>query len=101
MKGVSDNSAQKKTNSKGNKNDLKKPLQVLQLNKKESKKNKSENFSQNENLLDINSLDESQEQINSNNKTESLEKQKNQNERDLTNSFNIKQSVNKLEKPNT
>ena len=34
MKGVSDNNAPKKIKSKGNQNDLKKPLQVLQLNKK-------------------------------------------------------------------
>jgi len=34
MKGVSDNNAPKKIKSKGNQSDLKKPLQVLQLNKK-------------------------------------------------------------------
>ena len=45
MKGVSDNNAPKKIKSKGNKSDLKKPLQVLQLNKKESQKNISENLS--------------------------------------------------------
>ena len=41
MKGVSDNNAPKKIKSQGNKNDLKKPLQVLQLNKKVSQTNKS------------------------------------------------------------
>ena len=45
MKGVSDNNAPKKIKSKGNKSDLKKPLQVLQLNKKESQKSISENLS--------------------------------------------------------
>ena len=39
MKGVSDNNAPKKIKSKGNQNDLKKPLQVLQLNKKSSNNN--------------------------------------------------------------
>ena len=34
MKGVSDNNAPKNVNSKGNQSELKKPLQVLQLNKK-------------------------------------------------------------------
>ena len=34
MKGVSDNNAPKKIKSKGNQSELKKPLQVLQLNKK-------------------------------------------------------------------
>ena len=36
MKGVSDNNAPKKIKSKGNQSELKKPLQVLQLNKKNS-----------------------------------------------------------------
>ena len=49
MKGVSDNNAPKKIKSEGNKSDLKKPLQVLQLNKKESQKNISENLSYVEN----------------------------------------------------
>ena len=48
MKGVSDNSAPKKINIKGNKNELKKPLQVLQLNKKESKSYTSTIPSENE-----------------------------------------------------
>ncbi len=39
MKGVSDNNAQEGKPSKGNKVDLKKPIQVLQLNKKVSHKN--------------------------------------------------------------
>ncbi len=37
MKGVSDNNAPKKFDSKGNQKELKKPLQVLQINKKDSK----------------------------------------------------------------
>tara|TARA_B100000212_G_scaffold113528_1_gene84630 strand:+ start:2617 stop:3843 length:1227 start_codon:yes stop_codon:yes gene_type:complete len=50
MKGVSDNSAQKKNQSQGNQTDLKRPLQVLQLNKKESKKKVPDNVSDTENL---------------------------------------------------
>ena len=50
MKGVSDNSAQKKNQSQGNQTDLKRPLQVLQLNKKESKKKVPDNISDTENL---------------------------------------------------
>ncbi len=36
MKGVSDNNAQNNNQSKGNKKDLKKPIQVLQINKKDT-----------------------------------------------------------------
>ena len=44
MKGVSDNNAPKKIKSKGNQSELKKPLQVLQLNKKQSHNDKSKNL---------------------------------------------------------
>jgi len=48
MKGVSDNNAPKKIKSKGNQSELKKPLQVLQLNKKNSSNDTSRNSSINE-----------------------------------------------------
>ncbi len=50
MKGVSDNNAPKKIKSKGNQSKLKKPLQVLQLNKKESNNDISQNSSKEEKL---------------------------------------------------
>ena len=42
MKGVSDNSAQNKKHFKGNKENLKKPLQVIHLSKKDTKQEKDE-----------------------------------------------------------
>ena len=48
MKGVSDNNAPKKIKSKGNQIELKKPLQVLQLNKKISNNDTSKNSPTNE-----------------------------------------------------
>ena len=48
MKGVSDNNAPKKIKSKGNQVELKKPLQVLQLNKKSSTNDESKNSLDNE-----------------------------------------------------
>ncbi len=50
MKGVSDNNAPKKIKSKGNQSELKKPLQVLQLNKKHIDNDKLKDSSTNENL---------------------------------------------------
>ncbi len=47
MKGVSNNNAPKNIKSKGNQSELKKPLQVLQLNKKSSKNDTSKNSSMN------------------------------------------------------
>ena len=49
MKGVSDNNAPKKIKSKGNQSELKKPLQVLQLNKKHINNDTSKDFITNEN----------------------------------------------------
>ena len=49
MKGVSDNNAPKKIKSKGTQSELKKPLQLLQLNKKISKNDTSRNLPPNEN----------------------------------------------------
>ena len=48
MKGVSNNNAPKNIKAKGNQSELKKPLQVLQLNKKNSSNDTSENSSANE-----------------------------------------------------
>ena len=45
MKGVSDNSASKKGHNNGNKKLLKKPIQVLQLNKKEASQKANESKS--------------------------------------------------------
>ena len=50
MKGVSDNNAPKKNNSKGNQSKLKKPLQVLSLNKKTDCDDTSKNSSVNEKI---------------------------------------------------
>jgi len=52
MKGVSDNNAPKKIISKGKQSELKKPLQVLQLNKKEANNDKYKNSSENNKLPD-------------------------------------------------
>ena len=49
MKGVSDNNAPKKIKSKGNQSELKKPLQVLQLNKKHIDNDTFKDSSTNEN----------------------------------------------------
>ena len=51
MKGVSDNNAPKKIKSKGNQIEMKKPLQVLQLNKKISNNDTSKNSPTNEKSL--------------------------------------------------
>jgi len=48
MKGVSDNNAPKKTKSQGKQSELKKPLQVLQLNKKTPSNHTTKNSSTNE-----------------------------------------------------
>ncbi len=50
MKGVSDKDAQKEMKIKGKKTDLKKPLQVLHINKKDSEKEKEENSDDNQTL---------------------------------------------------
>jgi len=50
MKGVSDNNAPKKIKSKGNQSELKKPLQVLRLNKKDTFNNASKNSSTSDKL---------------------------------------------------
>ena len=100
MKGVSDNNAPKKINSKGNQSELKKPLQVLQLNKKQSHNDKSKNFFANEKLSNNNEVSSS---IQSNDydsesvklKTSSLEK-----EPLYKNSEQSSPVFNNLDKPN-
>ena len=49
MKGVSDNNAQNNKQIKGNKENLKKPLQVIHLSKKDTKQEKDELENENEN----------------------------------------------------
>ena len=49
MKGVSDNNAPKKIKSKGNQSELRKPLQLLQLNKKHIDNDTFKDSSTNEN----------------------------------------------------
>ena len=58
MKGVSDNNAPKKVKTKGKKIELKKPLQVLKLNKKDSKQDLNE-----ENLEGIIPLDDKKNDV--------------------------------------
>ena len=50
MKGVSDKNAQNDKKIKGNKNDVKKPIQVLHISKKETKSGKEEILDDNQNL---------------------------------------------------
>ena len=50
MKGVSDKNAQNNKKSKGNKNDVKKPLQVLHISKKDSSSVKEEVFDDYQNI---------------------------------------------------
>ena len=100
MKGVSDNNAPKKINSKGNQSELKKPLQVLQLNKKQSHNDKSKNISANEKLSNNNEATSSIQSNNNNlesvrSNTSALEK-----EPPYTNSDQSNPVFNNLEKPN-
>ena len=100
MKGVSDNNAPKKINSKGNQSELKKPLQVLQLNKKQSHNDKSKNFSTNEKLFnnnqDMSSVQSNDYDIKSvTSNTSALEK-----EPLSKNSEQLNPVFNNLEKPN-
>ena len=50
MKGVSDKNAQNDKKIKGNKNDFKKPIQVLHISKKETKNSKEETLDDNQSL---------------------------------------------------
>jgi len=99
MKGVSDNNAPRKTNSKGNQSEMKKPLQVLQLNKKNFSDNISRDSSSNEKLSsnanDSLSMQQKDYDVKRENlKTNSLEK-----ESQKTNPEKSNISFNNLEKP--
>ena len=94
MKGVSDNNAPKKIKSKGNQSKLKKPLQVLQLNKKPTINDTSKNFLDNEKSLDNTDVSTSIQSRNDELNTNSLEKEPEYKNSDQSNSI-----FNDLEKP--
>tara|TARA_B000000609_G_scaffold153549_1_gene142147 strand:- start:1375 stop:2583 length:1209 start_codon:yes stop_codon:yes gene_type:complete len=94
MKGVSDNNAPKKIKSKGNQSKLKKPLQVLQLNKKPTINDSSKNFLDNEKSPDNTDVSTSIQSRNDELNTNSLEKEPEYKNSDQSNSI-----FNDLEKP--
>ena len=94
MKGVSDNNAPKKIKSKGNQSKLKKPLQVLQLNKKPTINDTSKNFLDNEKSHDNTDVSTSIQSRNDELNTNSLEKEPEYKNSDQSNSI-----FNDLEKP--
>ena len=94
MKGVSDNNAPKKIKSKGNQSKLKKPLQVLQLNKKPTINDTSKNFLDNEKSPDNTNVSTSIQSRNDELNTNSLEKEPEYKNSDQSNSV-----FNDLEKP--
>ena len=94
MKGVSDNNAPKKIKSKGNQSKLKKPLQVLQLNKKPTINDTSKNFLDNEKSPDNTDVSTSIQSRNDELNTYSLEKEPEYKNSDQSNSI-----INDLEKP--
>jgi len=94
MKGVSDNNAPKKIKSKGNQSKLKKPLQVLQLNKKPTINDTSKNFLDNEKSPDNTDVSTSIQSRNDELNTNSLEKEPEYKNSDQSNSI-----FNDLEKP--
>ena len=94
MKGVSDNNAPKKIKSKGNQSKLKKPLQVLQLNKKPTINDTSKNFLDNEKSPDNTDVSTSIQSRNDELNTNSLKK-----EPEYKNSDQSNQIFNDLEKP--
>ena len=99
MKGVSDNSAPKKIKSQGNKNDLKKPIQVLQLNKKDSKKKSSNDFSdaeESQNRSEI--FSKKQENVNET-EVKTLESNSLDKENQISYTKRKNQDLNELEKP--
>ena len=101
MKGVSDNNAPKKIKSKGNKSELKKPLQVLQLNKKPPSHEISNNSPINENIS-FNSDASYSIQSNENNLvSEKLNTNTSRKESEYKNSKELNLNLNNLEKPNT
>ena len=94
MKGVSDNNAPKKIKSKGNQSKLKKPLQVLQLNKKPTINDTSKNFLDNEKSFDNTDFSTSIQSRNDELNTNSLDKEPEYKNSDQSNSI-----FNDLEKP--
>ena len=94
MKGVSDNNAPKKIKSKGNQSNLKKPLQVLQLNKKPTINDTSKNFLDNEKSPNNTDVSTSIQSRNDELNTNSLEKEPEYKNSDQSNSI-----FNDLEKP--
>ena len=94
MKGVSDNNAPKKIKSKGNQSKLKKPLQVLQLNKKPTINDTSKNFLDNEKSHYNTDVSTSIQSRNDELNTNSLEKEPEYKNSDQSNSI-----FNDLEKP--
>ena len=94
MKGVSDNNAPKKIKSKGNQSKLKKPLQVLQLNKKPTINDTSKDFLDNEKSPNNTDVSTSIQSRNDELNTNSLEK-----EPEYKNSDQSNQIFNDLEKP--
>ena len=94
MKGVSDNNAPKKIKSKGNQSKLKKPLQVLQLNKKPNINDTSKNFLDNEKSPDNTDVSTSIQSRNDELNTNSLKKEPEYKNSDQSNSI-----FNDLEKP--
>ncbi len=94
MKGVSDNNAPKKIKSKGNQSKLKRPLQVLQLNKKPTIHDTSKNFLDNEKSPDNTDVSTSIQSRNDELNTNSLEKEPEYKNSDQSNSI-----FNDLEKP--
>ena len=94
MKGVSDNNAPKKIKSKGNQSKLKKPLQVLQLNKKPTINDTSKNFLDNEKSPDNTDVSTSIQSRNDELNTNSLKKEPEYKNSDQSNSI-----FDDLEKP--
>ena len=99
MKGVSNNNAPKKIQSKGNNNDLKKPLQLLQLNKKEAKINSSQKSTETENSSNDIDLSLKNQPQNDAGKTETSVEKFHEKEKQILNSVSKDNNVDNLEKP--
>ena len=100
MKGVSDNNAPKKIKSKGNQSELKKPLQVLQLNKKHINNDTSKNSSTYERPSSNNEDSYSTRQKDFELDSEKLDTNFLERETQYNNAEQSNLSSNKLEKPN-
>jgi len=99
MKGVSDNNAPKNIKSKGNQIELKKPLQVLQLNKKGSINVTSKNSSINEKTSCNADVSSSIQQKNHEIESEKLNTNSFEKETQYSDSEQSHPSLNNLEKP--